>query len=73
MKKLLALYAEYDHLSRKGMVPRGLFLNLSWRTLFAPSIMGLCNHARSAGMAITVYEKGMVLEVRFEKPLPKSA
>ena len=68
IRRTLSLYAEYDRLSRKGELRRGLHLSLAWRTLLSPSFMGLCNHARSAGMAVAAYEKEQILEVRFESP-----
>ena len=66
--RALSLYAEYDRLSRKGELRRWLLLSLAWQTLRTGPFMGLCNHARSAGMAVAAYEKGPTLEVRFEKP-----
>ena len=65
--RALSLYAEYDRLSRKGGVRRGLLLRLAWQTLRSSPFIGLCNHARSAGMAVAAYEEGQILEVKFEK------
>ena len=65
--RILSSYSEYDRLSRTGAVPRGLMFGLAWRTMLAPSLMGLCDHARSSGMAIVVRDRGTTLEVRFEK------
>ena len=70
IRRTLSLYAEYDCLSRKGEMRRGLYLNLAWRILLTPSIMGLCMHAQSAGMAVAAYEdEEQTLEIRFESPL----
>jgi hypothetical protein len=69
--RVLSLYAQHDELVRRGGGNRGVAFKLGWRSLFAPSIVGLCNHARIAGMGITVKEKGAALEVRFEKPEPE--
>lgn len=63
--RLVLMFIEYDQLSRKGQVSRGLYFGLGWRSLFALSIMGLCHHARSAGMAVAAYENGAGLEIKF--------
>ena len=69
VRRTLALYAEYDRLSRKGEIRTGVYLSLAWRTLFSPSFISLCNHAQSAGMAVAAYEEEEdVLEIRFAKP-----
>jgi hypothetical protein len=64
--RTLALYAEYDR--RAGAVPKKMSLNLALRIMFAPSLMGLCDQARSSGMKIVIRDQGSSLEVRFEKP-----
>jgi len=66
--RTLSLYAEYDRVSRTGSMPRSLPLGLAWRTMLAPSLMGLCHQARSSGMEIVIRGQGISLEVRFEKP-----
>ena len=69
VRHLVSQFIEYDQLSRKGKVSRGTFFSLGWRSLLSLPIMGsitgLCHHARSAGMAVSVNEKGAVLEIRF--------
>ena len=69
IRHLVLLFIEYDQLSRKGKVSRGLLFSLGWKSLLSLPIMGsitgLCHDARSMGMAVAVYEKGEVLEVRF--------
>lgn len=68
LHRTLSLYAEYDRLSRKGEIRTGVYLSLAWRALLSPSFISLCNHARSAGMAVAAYDKEDLLEVRFESP-----
>lgn len=64
---LVSLIIEYDQHSRKGTVSRGLFFSMGWRSLFALSISGLCQHARSSGMAVAMDEKGETLEIKFAR------
>jgi hypothetical protein len=66
--RILSLDDEYDRASRNSVNRRSLLFSLGWRAIFAPSIIGLCNHARLAGMSVVVKDKGSTLEVRFEKP-----
>src|SRR5574340_302084 len=66
--RIIELYAEYDRESRRGINRRDLLFAFAWRSLFAPSILSLCNHARLAGMGIVVKDRGATLEVKFEKP-----
>ena len=66
--RILSMYDEYDRASRNGVSRRGLLWSLWWRAMFAPSIIGLCNHARLAGMSVVAVDKGSALEVKFEKP-----
>lgn len=61
--QLMSLYAEYS----QGHGSRSLFFKIGWRSVFAPSIMGLCNHARSFGMTVNVSEESNALIVKFEK------
>ena len=68
INKTLSLYAEYDQLLRERKLRKWLLISLAWRTLLSPSFVGLCNHARSVGMAVTAFENKLTLEVRFEKP-----
>jgi hypothetical protein len=65
---ILSLYDEYDRASRNGVNRRSSLWSFGWRAILAPSIIGLCNHARLAGMSIVVLDKGSTLEVKFEKP-----
>jgi hypothetical protein len=65
--RILTLYAESERASRDGTRERRPLFGLAWRAMFAPSIVGLCNHARLAGMTVVVQDKGSTLEVRFEK------
>jgi hypothetical protein len=66
--RVLSMYAQHDEMLRNGRQDRALAFGLGWRTLFAPSIIGLCQHARSRGMAVKIRSKGAALEVRFQKP-----
>ena len=67
IQKLLMLYRDYDRMSSMGEFQLKLVFSLTWRTFLSPSFIGLCNHARSLGMAVAAYEQGSTLEVRFEK------
>jgi hypothetical protein len=66
--RLLSLYAHYDQELRKGRNRRDLLFSFGWRGFFAPALIGICNHARLAGMEIVVMDQGSTLEVRFQKP-----
>ena len=69
IRHLVSQFIEYDRLARKGMVPRALFFSLGLKSLLllpiAGAVMGLCHHARSAGMAVAMDEKGEALEIKF--------
>jgi hypothetical protein len=69
IRHLVSQFIEYDQLTRKGKLSRGIFFSLGLKSLLsrpiAGAVMGLCHHARSAGMTVAVYEKGEALEVRF--------
>lgn len=69
--KLLSSYAEYSQLPNDGRASRKLFFDMGWRSMLAPSIMGICVRSRTLGMAMTVTEEGAALEVRFQKPVNK--
>jgi hypothetical protein len=64
--RALAMYAEYDEVSRTGSPPRKLSLALAWRVFFAPTLFGLIQQARSNGMGLLVRDTGTSLEVRLE-------
>ena len=66
--KLMSLYAEHSQLSNKGVVSKKMLFNIGWRSMLAPSMMGICVYARTLGMAMTVSEEGVALEVKFQKP-----
>ena len=60
------MYAEHDRVARTGSAPRKLSLGLAWRVLFAPTLFGLVQQARSNGMGLVVRDTGTSLEVRLE-------
>ena len=65
--RLISSYADYAEHSKKGRIQKrgaGRFL---WQMIFAPSIVGLCEHARESGLTVSVKDKGSTLEVRFER------
>src|SRR5262245_21225812 len=70
--RILSLYDEYDRASRNGANRRSILWRLGWRAILTPVIVGLCNHARLAGMSVAVQDKGSTLEVKFEKPMQKT-
>lgn len=65
--KTLTLYAEYNRQKQIGRVGKMLLARLAWRTMLAPSLIGLCHHAQASGFGVTVRDTGDALEVRFEK------
>ena len=69
IRHLVLLFIEYDQLSRKGKVSRGLLFSLGWKSLLSLPIMGsitgFCHVARSVGMAVAMDEKGEALEIKF--------
>src|SRR5271154_1215211 len=69
IRHMVLLFIEYDQLSRKGKVSRGLYFRLGWKTLLSLPIMGgiigLCHQARSVGLAVAADENGKTLEIKF--------
>jgi len=64
--RILALYAIHElHPSESGRT-RAMYAGMAWRSFLIPTFMGLCVHARQAGMSIKAYEKPDCLEVHFE-------
>jgi hypothetical protein len=64
--RTLALYAEFDR--NRGAMPKKTSLALALRIMLTPSLMGLCDIARSTGMEIVMRDHVSSLEVRFQKP-----
>jgi len=47
--RAMSSFFQYLELSKNGRAPFSLAIRIAWQSLFAPSIIGLCEHARSFG------------------------
>ena len=55
--KFLSVYRDYEEKLSRGINSRKLLFVLAFRSLSAPSLFGICNHARLAGMGITTTQQ----------------
>ncbi len=65
--RVFKLYVLYLELSQKGRAPISLGVRIAWQSLLAPSIIGLCEHARRSGLTTSMEGDGNLLEVRFKR------
>lgn len=65
--RVISSYIRYLELSRTARAPFILATKIAWQSLFAPSIVGLCEHARQFGLKVSASGEGDALKVKFEK------